>query len=301
MYRKHFGLSEKPFSLLPDPAYLFFSKRHKAAFAMLEYGLCEQSGITVVTGAVGSGKTTLIRHLLRRIDYDEFTVGVVTSAHGSFEDMLQWIAASFGLPFEGRSRVRMINDFMHFVISRYAAGKRVALILDEAQNIDAKALEDLRLLSNINTDKDHLLQILLVGQPELLEVLRRPSLRQFAQRVSAEYHLDAMNCSDTIEYVRHRLRVAGGNEFLFDTFAIVAIFYYTGGIPRLVNTLCDQALVHGYAAEVERIEVDLALEVIKGRRIGGMDRERENVEELEKARHLLKQVTGVDIREVVGF
>ncbi len=110
-----------------------------------------------------------------------------------------------------------------------------------------------------------------------------------------------MNCSDTIEYVRHRLRVAGGNEFLFDTFAIVAIFYYTGGIPRLVNTLCDQALVHGYAAEVERIEVDLALEVIKGRRIGGLDRERENVEELEKARHLLKQVTGVDIREVVGF
>ena len=102
MYRKHFGLSEKPFSLLPDPAYLFFSKRHKAAFAMLEYGLCEQSGITVVTGAVGSGKTTLIRHLLRRIDYDEFTVGVVTSAHGSFEDMLQWITASFGLPFGAR-------------------------------------------------------------------------------------------------------------------------------------------------------------------------------------------------------
>lgn len=301
MYQEYFGLREKPFSLLPDPDYLFFSKRHKAAFAMLEYGLWEQSGITVVTGAVGSGKTTLIRHLLRRIDYDEFTVGVVNSTHGSFDDMLQWIASAFGLDYENRSRVRLINDFTNFLIGEYAAGKRVALILDEAQNIEEKALEDLRLLSNINADKDHLLQILLVGQPELLDLLRRPTLRQFAQRVCAEYHLESMSCRDTIEYVRHRLQVAGGNKFLFDTFAIVAIFYYSGGIPRLVNTLCDQAMVYAYAAQLERIEVDLALEVIKGRRIGGLDRVRENAEELEKARHMLKQVVGVDIREVVSF
>ena len=301
MYLKYFGLTEKPFSLLPDPDYIFFSSRHQAAFAMLEYGLWEQSGITVITGAVGAGKTTLIRHLLRRIDYSNITVGMVNTSHSSFDDLLHWIVSAFGLTFEGKARVTLIREFHEYLIRQYASNKRVVLILDEAQNIEESALEELRLLSNINSEKDQLLQIILVGQPELLDTLRRPTLRQFAQRVCAEYHLEAMSCRDTIEYVRHRLKVAGGNRFLFDTFAIVAIYYYSGGVPRLVNTLCDQAMVHAYAAQVERIEVDIAMDVIKGKRIGGFDHARDNPEELEKARHMLKQVVGVDIRDVVNL
>ena len=301
MYLKYFGLTEKPFSLLPDPDYIFFSSRHQAAFAMLEYGLWEQSGITVITGAVGAGKTTLIRHLLRRIDYSNITVGMVNTSHSSFDDLLHWIVSAFGLTFEGKPRVTLIREFHEYLIRQYASNKRVVLILDEAQNIEESALEELRLLSNINSEKDQLLQIILVGQPELLDTLRRPTLRQFAQRVCAEYHLEAMSCRDTIEYVRHRLKVAGGNRFLFDTFAIVAIYYYSGGVPRLVNTLCDQAMVHAYAAQVERIEVDIAMDVIKGKRIGGFNQVRDNPEELQKARHMLKQGVGVDIRDVVNL
>lgn len=299
MYEQHFGLNEKPFSLIPDPEYLYLSPEHKAGLAMLEYGLLEQSGITVITGDVGAGKTTLIRYLLRTIDYSQLTVGFITNTHRSFGDLMQWVASAFDIPHQDRDRVTLYRDMQEFFINEYASGRRVVLVVDEAQNIDADTLEELRLLSNINADKDQLIQIILVGQPELFEVLRRPELSQIAQRVSAEYHIKPLDSNETVQYVRHRVRVAGGSRYIFDIFAILAIYYFSGGVPRLINTLCDYALVHAYAQDKDVVDVGVALEVVAGKRIGGVQRFTESNADREHARLAVQKLTGVDLADVV--
>ncbi len=300
MYCKYFGLKERPFSLVPDPGYLFFSPKHRAAFTMLEYGLLEQSGITVISGAVGSGKTTLIRLLLTRINHDELTVGVINNAHGYFVDLLEWIAAAFEVTSTGQSRVGLYREIQKFLVSEFGKGKQVVLIVDEAQNIDEKALEELRLLSNINSDKNQLVKMVLVGQPELLDSLRKPKLRQIAQRVSSEYHLEPLSCTETVAYIRYRLKVAGTEKKLFDAAAMLAIFYFSGGVPRLINTLCDHALVLAYGANKSQVDLEVALATAKGKRIGGIDHHREPSKELEKVRSLLKRGAGIDIESVVS-
>lgn len=299
MYESHFGFSEKPFSLIPDPEYLYLSKKHKAGLAMLEYGLHEQSGITVITGDVGAGKTTLIRYLLRTIDYSQLTVGFITNTHRSFGDLMSWVASSFDIPHKDKDRVTLYRELQEFFIQEYASGKRVVLVVDEAQNVDADALEELRLLSNINAEKDQLIQIILVGQPELYDVLRRPELSQIAQRVSAEYNIRPLDSEETVEYVRHRVDVAGGSRYLFDIFAILAIYYFSGGVPRLLNTLCDYALVHAYAQDKEVVDVEVALEVVAGKRIGGVHRFTENSADRENARITVQKLTGIDLADVV--
>ena len=289
MYLEHFGLRDKPFSQIPDPEYLFFSPVHRAAFTMLEYGLLEQTGITVITGEVGSGKTTLLRLLLQRIDYEKLTVGVVNNAHGNFQELLEWMGAAFEVPQEGLSKIGHHQALQRFMVDEFNKGKRVVLIIDEAQNIEPDALEELRLLSNINADKHQLLQLILVGQPELLETLREPGLRQFAQRVSTEFHIQPLNLKETMAYIRHRVRVAGSEETLFEQPAQLAIYYFSGGVPRLINTICDQALALAYGVDAKQVSLALALETVKGKKIGGINPHKNTHPDMEKIRILLEK------------
>ncbi len=269
MYESFFGFREKPFSLLPDPGFLYPSKKHSMALTMLQYGLMNQAGITVITGEVGSGKTTLIRKLLSEID-DDISTGLISNTHESFGDLLQWVSMAFDLDYKGKDKIALYDAFANYVIDEYAKSKRTVLIIDEAQNLSPSVLEELRMLSNINADKDQVMQLILVGQPELRETLQRQDLRQFAQRVSADYHLAPLLLSEAIAYIQHRLKVAGGNEDIFEVDACKIIWKYSGGIPRLINTICDTALVYAYAEQLKSVSRKLAAEVIVEKQKGGI-------------------------------
>lgn len=296
MYRQHFGLKDKPFNLAPDPDYLYLSNSHRVGLAMLEYGLMETAaGLTVITGEVGAGKTTIVRKLLRRIDYREITVGLINNT-GPFDGaLMSYVVSAFQMNHEGKDHIALFRDFQKFLIGEYAQGRRVVLIVDEAQNLSATALEELRMLTNINADRDQLVQIVLVGQPQLLEILKRPELAQIAQRVSVEYHLGPLELEDVGNYIQHRLEVAGGSPNLFQADAIRAVYYFSGGVPRLINTLCDYALVFGYANGTEHIDLETVLEVVKGRSIGGVNRHIKDNTKLEQVRRLLLERHGVDL------
>ncbi len=271
MYESYYGFVEKPFSLLPDPGFLFLSNKHRQALSMLEYGMMNQAGFTVITGEIGSGKTTLIRQLLSQLEYDhDITVGLVSNTHQSFGELMQWVMLAFNLEYSGKSKVEMYQGLAEFLAREYASGRRTVLIIDEAQNLSPEALEELRMLANINADKDQVLQLVLVGQPGLRDMLRRPELEQFAQRIAIDYHLDTLDIKSTCEYIRHRLVVAGGAPDLFDATACVAIHYYTKGTPRLINVLCDTALVCGFAEQRERIDADLIHDVVRDKAVGGI-------------------------------
>lgn len=272
MYETYYGFNEKPFALNPDPDFFYSSKRHKTAFAMLEYGLTTQMGFTVVTGEVGSGKTTLVRRILKQIPGmdDQITVGLITNTHKSFGNLLEWILLAFDLPYKDMSKVELYQTFIDFVIEEYAQNRRVVLFIDEAQNMDVDTLEELRLLSNVNADKDLIMQLILVGQPELLEKLKRPDLRQFAQRISVDYHLMPLSFKETQGYIRHRLVVAEGDPNLFDAMACGAIYYHSGGVPRLINTLCDTALVYGFAEDKTLIDIEVIFSVVADKKLGGL-------------------------------
>jgi type II secretory pathway predicted ATPase ExeA len=269
MYEDFFGLNEKPFSLLPDPDFLFLSSKHSLALNMLEYSLAGQAGFCAITGEIGSGKTTLIRALLRRMDRD-IRLGLISNTHSSLTDIASWALSAFGRSPAGKSRAEIHQDLMLFLIEEYGAGKRSVLIVDEAQNLTIEALEELRLLSNINADKDLLLQIILVGQPELLEKLRRPELCQFAQRISVSYHLAPLTCAETLHYITHRLRVAGTTAPIFNDMAVGGIQYFSGGVPRLINSICDMAMVYAYADQVREVDLDHIFRVVGDRMSNGV-------------------------------
>jgi len=295
MYLKHFGLHTKPFGLNPDPAFLYFSSEHSLAYHMLEYGLLSQSGITVISGDVGSGKTTLLRHLLNQHDRAELQIGLISDTQkGSGDKLMSWVALAFNLDLSG-SEIEMKKRFQDFLIACYAGGKTAVFIVDEAQNLGKKALEQLRLLNNINSGKDELLKIILVGQPELLAKLQSPELRQLAQRVTVEFHLGPLKAEAAVGYIQHRLKVAGAEREIFDKAAMYSIYYLAGGVPRLMNTLCDYALVYGFARGEEKIGINAILEVSKGQKIGGINRVREETEDLEIARRYILNTTGCDI------
>lgn len=265
MYERFYGFKERPFTLLPDPGFLFLSRRHAMALAMLEYGLANASGITVMTGEIGSGKTTLLRHLLNRLGADT-SVGLISNTHHAFGELLEWVLLAYGLEFRGKSKAEMYRDMVDFMVGQYARGRRTLLIVDEAQNMDPPTLEELRVLSNVNADKDQVIQLVLVGQPELRGTLRRPELAQFAQRVATDYHLEPLEAGETDAYIRHRLGVAGGEPELFEPDARAFVHRQSGGVPRLINSLCDMALVYGYAAQSPRIGLELLEEVVEDRR-----------------------------------
>ncbi len=269
MYQAFYGFRQKPFTLLPDPSFLFLNKKHRLALSMLQYGLLSEAGFTVITGEIGSGKTTLVRYVLEEID-DNLTVGSVTNTYRSFDELLQWVLLAFNLEYRGKSKVELFQALLDFMVQEYEKNRRTVLIIDEAQNLEPEALEELRMLSNINTDNNQVLQLVLVGQPGLRETLQRPDLHQFAQRIGVEYHLERLDLEETWQYIRHRLTVAGGNSDLFDTKGCAAIYYYTQGTPRLINVLCDTALVCGFAEQITRISAELIGEVIRDKAMGGI-------------------------------
>ena len=265
MYEKFYGFNEKPFSLLPDPAFLYLGKQHSMAYSMFEYGLLNQAGFTVISGEIGCGKTTLIRHLLNQVPMD-LTVGLISNTHQSFGQLLQWVLLAFGLDYKGKENVEMHEIFSDFLINEYAKGRRTVLIIDEAQNLSTDTLEELRMLSNINADKYQVLQLILVGQPELKKKLSQPELEQFTQRIAVDYHLRALSEEETIRYIAHRIQHAGGNPDLFTTKACKKIYWNTNGTPRLINVLCDTALVYGYAENSPQIDERLVDNVIEDKK-----------------------------------
>jgi general secretion pathway protein A len=271
MYQSFYKLRSKPFSLLPDPAFLYMSKNHRMAFSMLEYGLMNQAGFTVITGEIGSGKTTLVRQLLVQIENDDnIKVGLVSNAHRSYGELLQWVLLAFKLEYRDMEKVELYHTLVSFLTREYELGNRIILIIDEAQNLDIEALEQLRMLSNINADDNLILQLILVGQPNLRDMLRRPELEQFAQRIAVDFHLGPLDLQGTCDYIRHRLTVAGGDPALFDNTACVSVYYYTRGVPRLINVLCDTALVCGFADGKSRIDADLIHDVVRDKIVGGL-------------------------------
>ena len=269
MYKTFYNLSEKPFTLLPDPGFLYMSDKHRMAFTMLEYGLMNQAGFTVISGDIGAGKTTLIRHLLDNMDR-EHTVGLISNTHRSFGELLEWILLAFNLEHSGMNKVEMYRRLVDFIIDEYAHNRSTVLIIDEAQNMSAETLEELRMPSNINADKDQALQVILVGQRELRATLQRPDLVQFAQRISVDYHLQPLSAEETAAYIRHRIKVAGGSPHIFSDAACQAIYLYSNGVPRLINQLCDTVLVYGFADQQPQIYADLVTDVAREKQQGGI-------------------------------
>jgi general secretion pathway protein A len=268
MYEAFYGLREKPFVLHPDPYFIYWSESHRMAYSMLEYGVINSIGFTVITGDIGSGKTTLLRQLLAQID-QSVDVGFLTSTSFTDTELLQWIMMSFGQEFENRSKVRLFHDFQKFLIDNYAARRRVILIIDEAQNLDTATLEELRMLSNINSDGVQLLQTILVGQPQLRDLLHDPQLTQFSQRIGSDFHITSLSVEESEQYIEHRGALAGATEPLFTSEAARLIGSAGNGIPRVINLLCDAALVYGFAIGSKMISADTAKAVIKDKLSGG--------------------------------
>ena len=270
MYENFYGLAEKPFALTPDPHFLFFGRHHQRALLQLEYGLANQAAFLLITGEVGAGKTTLIRYLLGRLAKD-LTVGLISNTSRDSGRLLQWVCSAYGIDISGKDDVALYNSFIAFAIGEYASGRRVVLIVDEAQNLGRARLEELRVLSNVNVDKYLVLQTILVGQPELRDMMRTPQLRQFAQRIGADYHIGTLTADETRQYVRHRLEVAGASRLdIISDDALLLVHASSRGVPRLVNQLCDTALVYGYADQRENIDAALMEEAIRDRCSGGI-------------------------------
>jgi general secretion pathway protein A len=263
MYEAFYGLREKPFSILPDPDLIYWCQNHRLAFAMLEFGVMNSAGFTVITGEIGCGKTTLVRYLLRKLD-DHVTACVISNTPRSQDGLLPWLLMSLNQPFEG-SYPALFKQFQRFLYDQFSRGRRTILIVDEAQNLGTEALEELRMLSNVNTDKQQFLQIILVGQPQLKDLLRAPELLQFAQRVSSDFHLRPLNADEVSEYVDFRLRAVESHSDLFTDDACRLIADTSHGIPRTINILCDTALVYGFAAGATKITAEIVDKVIQNK------------------------------------
>lgn len=248
-YSDYFGFTERPFTLVPDPDMLMWAPQHRRAFSVLEYGVFSRSPVTLLTGAIGCGKTTLLRELLRRLD-SSVTVGLISNAQGGRGDLIQWVLNALDQRFDPQaSYVTLFQQLQDHLIGEYAAGRRVTLIFDEAQNLSLESLEELRMLTNINTGKDEVVQLVLVGQPELADTIRRPELVQLAQRIAVSYHLLPLDAAMTGDFIVHRLRAAGGTGDEFDLAARMRVHEVTGGVPRLINQFCDMALLYAWTNE----------------------------------------------------
>jgi general secretion pathway protein A len=260
MYEAYYQLREKPFSILPDPDLIYWGRMHTMAFTMLEFGIMNNAGFTVITGEIGSGKTTLLRYLLRRIS-PSVTVGLISSSPQGRHELLQMILMSLEQSFEGDYPI-LFKRLQDFLYGQYANGRRTILIIDEAQNLEPDALEHLRMLSNINADKFQILQLILVGQPQLRDMLMSPQLHQFAQRISSDFHLSPLGSKEVANYIAFRLEAVGSRRQLFTEEACALIAIATGGIPRMINVLCDTALVYGFAGDKRIVGQEIVREVI---------------------------------------
>jgi general secretion pathway protein A len=247
MYCSFYGFREKPFAMTPNPCFLFLSKNHKEAFAHLLYGIRNNAGFIELTGEVGSGKTTVLRTLLGQLDRETYRTALIFNPCLSALELLQNINREYNIPCDDLNNAKLINSLNEFLLQENAAGRTVVLVIDEAQNLEPAVLEQIRLISNLETEKDKLLQILLVGQPELEQTLHKPDMRQLSQRITVHYHLKPLDYPDTVAYINHRMEVAGEkNKVAFSRSALRRIFRYSGGLPRLINSACDRSLLAGY-------------------------------------------------------
>lgn len=264
MYEAFYGLSAKPFQINPDPRFYFGSKQHRKAKAYLDYGLSHQEGFIVVTGEIGAGKTTLLRGMLNAIDRERVCIAQLVTTQLDPAETLQMIAAGFGLQMVGRSKAEMLTALESYFLRRAGEHKRCVLIVDEAQNLGASALEELRMLSNFQLGEHSLLQAFLVGQPELRDTMRRPEMEQLRQRVTAACHIDLLDLEDTRMYIEHRLRCAGANDRpSFDPACFEVIFQSSGGVPRRINLVCDRLLLRGYLMNSYHFTADDVREVAR--------------------------------------
>ncbi|HEU4894058.1 MAG TPA: XrtA/PEP-CTERM system-associated ATPase [Vicinamibacterales bacterium] len=262
MYERFYQLRERPFALSPDPEYLYPSRVHREALDYLRYGLESHAGFVVITGEIGSGKTTLLQTLLRGLD-TQTTVGRIVNTILEPRELIETIMIDFGLEAQGRSKPMMLRDLAQYLVDQRLAGRMVLLVIDEAQNLSLGALEELRMLSNLETEKSKLMQIVLVGQPNLREKLAAPELEQLRQRITVSYHLLPLDAGETANYINHRLRRAAlGPPLEFPREVTDVIHARSRGVPRIINVICDAALVFGYAEERRQVDETLIGDVL---------------------------------------
>jgi len=271
MYEHFYGLKEKPFRLLADPAFLYLSKKHELALNYLEYGLTEQAGFIVITGEVGSGKTTLIKYLTNKLDKSPIKTAMIFNTNITPHEFLEIILREWNITCDGKEKADLYDALNNFLLHEYTGRNQVVLIIDEAQNLSSETLEEIRMLSNLNDEKQPLLHIILLGQPNLRDRLNQKNLEQLRQRISVHYHLDPLDYEDTVRYIKHRLQKAGGqNPDLFMPDALDSIYQNSQGIPRVINIICDTALVYGFAEGAEQITQAIIESVIEERTKGGL-------------------------------
>jgi general secretion pathway protein A len=245
MYLEYYGFREKPFSITPNPRFIFLSKNHQEAFAHLLYGVNSRCGFIQLTGEVGTGKTTVLRTFLNRLEEDSYRTALIFNPCLSSDELLRTINRDFAIPHDNLSRAQLLEVLNGFLLEQREAGRIVVLVIDEAQNLATEVLEQIRLISNLETETEKLIQIVLAGQPELDRLLGRTELRQLKQRILVRYHLLPMDLEDTCGYIEHRLELASGGV-IFSSQAMTRIFRYSRGIPRLINIVCDRALLVGF-------------------------------------------------------
>jgi general secretion pathway protein A len=271
VYEKFYRLLGNPFALTPDPAYFFLGRQHQRALTLLEYALHQGTCFALISGEIGSGKTTVVNYLLRRVQRG-LRVGLMTNTHPGIGSLLPWVMQSLSVaaPRGASTASDLYGAFAQFLERERRARRRVVLIIDEAQNLTADALEELRVLSNLNAGEGLVLQTVLVGQPEIRETLRSPRMRQFAQRIAVDCHIAPLTREETHHYVGHRLSVAGGSSGLISFEACERVHASTGGVPRLINQVCDTALVYGFAEQRNPIDPEIIELVLRDRGEGGL-------------------------------
>ena len=264
MYEAFYGLTSKPFQLNPDPSFYFGSKQHSRAKAYLEYGVSRHEGFVVITGEIGAGKTTILRTLIDSLHGSDVVIGHLVTTQLGAEDTLRMVGAAFGFHVKDVSKAQLLITLEAFLVNQTSQGKRCLLIVDEAQNLTAQAVEELRMLSNFQFGNQALLQSFMVGQPEFREILQRPEMEQFRQRVAATCHIGPLDTEETQRYIEHRLACAGANgKPSFEPAAFNAVFKATRGIPRRINSLCDRLLLLGFLAEKTHLTCADVEEVVR--------------------------------------
>jgi general secretion pathway protein A len=267
MYLDFYGFREKPFNLTPDPRFVFLSKNHREAFAHLLYGINNRAGFILLTGEVGSGKTTVLRALLSQLDGDHYRTALIFNPCLSPPELIQNINREFAIQTYASTGSSLLDSLNPFLLQQNSEGRTVVLVIDEAQSLEVPVLEQIRLISNLETDRDKLIQIVLSGQPEFVHILKTKEMHQLSQRITVRYHLQPMDFDDTVAYVNHRLEVAGGrSRDLFSKRALRLIYRYSRGLPRLINAACDRALLTGYTKDAARINSRIAAAGIKDMR-----------------------------------
>ncbi len=273
MYESFYGLKENPFNVTPNPEYIFLGENHREALAQLLYGVREKKGFIVITGEVGTGKTTLVHYLLDKMDVNGHTrTAFLFNPKLTVNDFIQYILRDLGVRVQGQTKGEYLHNLHRYLLNAYRKDERVVLIVDEAHGLSPELLEEIRLLSNLETSKSKLIQIVLIGQPELDRTLSRPEFRQLKQRINLRYYLPPLSEKETREYMEKRLRIAGAKESPFTDKAIKEIYMRSGGIPRLINILCDNALLNGFALDQKKVDERSVKEVAKDLKLGKKSR-----------------------------